>query len=223
MVSLLRLLRARGAWFTVLGVAAIVIGAGWVKRSRGGPHAVDHAVDLVGALAVPLVAYALVGGATGGRTLAGVGRSLVQLGASRARVATSSVAVAMLAAAALSGVIGAAVVAAAHGATDPPLARDALQTLGLCALGGGAYAALFLACAAYFETAWARGAVLVFDAILGDDDGLGAAFTPRAHLRSLLGGDGPFGLAPRESFAVLFVLAILFAALAIRRAARARD
>lgn len=69
---------------------------------------------------------------------------------------------------------------------------------------------------------WGRASLVAVDWILGTDDGLGALLTPRAHLRNLLGGEPPFDALPWQSLAALAVLAIVFAALAIRRAASTR-
>jgi hypothetical protein len=220
--SLLRIVRTPAVRSSVAGVTVITLAWAWTQRLHAARHGADAVADLFGSLALPLLAYALVGANLGGGGLADSGRAFVRLGAPAGRVAVSTVATTMLAAAALGGLLGAAAVAFAHGAGDPPLAHDALQTLAVGATGGAAYAALFLLGSAMAGGFWGRGLLLVIDGILGGGEGLGAAIVPRGHVRSLLGGEAPFDLSPSESLGALAALAIVFAAVAVTRAARAR-
>ncbi len=221
-VPFLRLARSLQTWLSVAGWSALVLGSAWLERRRGAVHGVDHALDLYASIAVPLLVYALVSVAVGAESLAGSGRAILTLGARPLRVALATVLVTAAVSAVLAGGLGALAVAFAHGAGDPPLAQDALHTLGFGALAAIAYAAYFMVGAAVTGRFWGRASLVAVDWILGTDDGLGALLTPRAHLRNLLGGEPPFDALPWQSLAALAVLAIVFAALAIRRAASTR-
>lgn len=221
-IPLLRLLQSRQAWVSTTGWFALVLGSAWLQRRHGAVHGADHALELYASVAVPLLVYGLVGVTVGRRGLAASGRPLVRLGASPGQVALRSVLVTALASALISGLMGAATVALAHGAGDPPVLRDALQTLGFGALAGAAYAAYLMVGAAFVRGFWGRGLLLALDWALGDSDGVGALLTPRAHLQNLLGGEGPLETLPWESLALLATIAVACAALAVRRAARTR-
>jgi hypothetical protein len=216
-----RLLRSRQAWLSFGGWSAFLLVSLLLQRRGGAPHVVDHALDLYATLAVPFLVSALVGAAVGEESLPAAGRPLVALGASRARVAFTTVLVTMAASALVSGVLAAVVVAAGHGPDDPPLLADARQTLGVGALAAAAYAAYFMVGASLAGGVWGRGLFLVLDWIIGSGDGFGALLTPRAHLGNLLGGDAPFDALPWESALALATLAVVFSALAVRRASRA--
>jgi hypothetical protein len=222
LLPVVRVARSRGAWLAAAAWSALVLAAAWRERSHGAVHGAAQALETYASIGVPFVVYALVGAAVAPEELAGSGRPLVRLGASPVRVATATVVIAMAASAALSGLLGGATVAWAHGSADPPLQDDALLTLGVGALAGAAYAAYFLVGSALVARGWGRAALLVLDYAVGTDDGLGALLTPRAHLRNLLGGDAPFDALPSESLVALASLASAGAVLAIWRASRVR-
>jgi hypothetical protein len=221
-IPILRLVQSRLAWLTAIGWSGLVFASAFLQRRHASAHGADHAVDMYGAIAVPLIAYALVSVAVGQNSLARSGRPLVMLGAPRARVALETVLVTMLASALVSGVLGAAAVACAHGSADPPLVEDALHTLEFGAVAAAAYAAYFMVGAALVASFWGRAFLLLVDWILGSDVGFGALLTPRAHLRNLLGGEAPFDAAPWESLLLLVTIAALCATFSVRRAARTR-
>jgi hypothetical protein len=204
----------------VAGSAALVLGSAWREQRQASVHGAAQALDVYATFAVPLLAYALVAASVAPEGLARSGRALVRLGAPRARVARTTVLVAMAASALLCGALGAAAVAWGHGSGDPPLGEDALQTLAFGALAGAAYAAYFMLGSAVVANAWGRAALLLADWLLGSDDGLGALLTPRAHLRNLLGGEAPFDALPWESLLALGALAVVCATLAVLRASR---
>ena len=52
--------------------------------------------------------------------------------------------------------------------------------------------------------------------------GASAVLTPRAHVRSLLGGMAPLDMTARGSFVALAVLVVVCGAIAVRRAGRAQ-
>jgi hypothetical protein len=216
---LARLLRTPRSLLTLGAWCLLAVGFAVAARARGASHGADHAlVGAYGALALPLLAYALVGAVVGARSLAASTAPLVSFGASPARAAAAAVGVAVAACAALGAVLAALVALVAHGADDPPAAADALASAYAGLLGGAAYAAWFAAGASFGRRGTGRTVLLVADYVLGAGRGAVALVTPRAHLRNLLGGEAPMGLSGRASTAVLVALAVVFALLAVRRA-----
>jgi len=217
-----RVVRSRSAWLASAGWSAFILVAAGLQRSHAAPHGADHALDLYSSLALPLLVYALVGAAVGRGTLAGSGRALVRLGGSSAHVALATVVVTMAASALVGGALGAGAVAVAHGSGDPPVVTDSIHTLAFGALAAAAYAAYFMVGASLLAGFWGRALFLVVDWVLGSDDGFGALLTPRGHLGNLLGGEAPFEALPWESLAALATIAVVCAALSVRRASLAR-
>jgi hypothetical protein len=125
--------------------------------------------------------------------------------------------VGVLASAVVAGVVGAVVVLIAHGPADPPLGRDAFTCLWVSALGGAAYAALFAYGASFGSRGAGRAVVLALDWVLGGETTAGV-LTPRAHVRSLLGGEPAAMLPGRASALGLVLLTLFYALLALRRA-----
>jgi hypothetical protein len=203
------------AWFALAVVAAVT-----VARS-GAPNAGDPLGGVFGPLALPFVAYAAVGATLGGDGLARSTRALVAYGASPARVAAVTVALAIAIAAAVACILGVLIAAIAHGPADPPLVRDLLTTGGVSLLGGAAYAALFAFGASIGARGFGRAWLLAADWVLGSSDGFAGVLTPRAHVRSLLGGEAVAELSGRWSAVLLVALTLFFAGLAVRRTQRA--
>ena len=217
-----RVVSARTSWLAVLGASGVALAFASLQHFRVAAHGADRALDIYAAIAVPLLVYGVVQGALGDAGLVGSGRTLVRFGAARGPVALGTVLVAMAASALLCGILGGAVAAWAHGAEDPPAMRDALETFAFGALAGATYAAYFTLASAILPGTWGRGAFLLLDWMLGSGVDVGALFTPHAHVRNLLGGDGPLEMAPWESLIALALMAFIFAALAVRRAMAAR-
>jgi len=221
-LPVLRLTRSWSSWLAFASAAAVALGSAWVQRSHAAIHGADRALDVYSTLVLPLLVYAIVAAGLGRTGLAASGRSLVRLGASRARVAASTVLVTGLASAIACGALGALVAACAHGEGDPPLGEDVTHVLAFSALAGLAYSAYLMVGAALATGAWARLTLLVVDWLVGAGVGLGAAFTPRAHLRNLLGGEPPFDALPWESLAALATIAVVCSGWAVHRASRTR-
>jgi hypothetical protein len=198
------------AW-SALALAAAVC----VRGAAAGPLEAVFAP-----LALPLLCFAVVGAALEGDGLRRSTRPLVALGASPARVAAATLAVACLAAAAVAALTGTCVALIAHGAGDPPIVGDALATAWVSALGGAAYAALFVLGASFGKRGGGRVLVLGVDWLLGSGTGTAALFAPRAHVRALLGGDAVAMLSGRASALCLVGLLLAYASLATARASR---
>jgi hypothetical protein len=216
--SVARLLRGPRAWFGVAAWCALAVAFAMAARTRGSAHGADHVlIDTYGALALPLLAYVIVGAIVGSQSLRMSTASLVAFGAQPMRAAAASIAVAVAGCAVVGAVVAAAVAAVAHGIADPPRLHDAATSAYVGALGGTAYAAWFALGASFGRRGGGRVALLVVDWILGATGSAAALLTPRAHVRNLLGGVPPMDLSQRASAAVLALLAIVSALIAIRR------
>jgi hypothetical protein len=214
-----RLRRTPRAWLPVALWSLLAVGAAAVLRHGRVPsNASETLLSPFGSFAVPLLSYAVVGATLGGDGLSRSTRSLVAFGAAPFRVALGSIAVAMVVAATLSSIVGLLVVVLGHGEGDPPLLLDALATAWVALLGGAAYAAAFAFGASFGKRGGGRAAVLALDWALGSGSETAALVTPRAHLRSLLGGDAVASLSGHASALCLVLLAAAFAWLAARRA-----
>lgn len=222
-LPLARLTRTPRAWLPIAGWLALAVVVAILARSSGSSRVADHVLlGAYGALALPLLVYAVVTATLGGEGLARAGAPLVAFGAKPAHAAVAAVAVAAAASAALGALLAIAVAAIAHGASDPPLARDLATSAWIGALGASSYAAAFAFGASFGARGFGRSAVLVVDWLLGSGNGAASLFTPRAHLRNLLGGSAPLDLSQRASIALLVLLALLYAALAVLRVRRQR-
>jgi hypothetical protein len=203
------------AWF------ALSIGFALAARAGGAAHGADHAlVDAFGSLVLPLVAYSLVGILLGRRSLPAAIAPLVSFGASPRLAAGVTLAAATIACVAAGALLAPAVAVVAHGVGDPPLLGDAVVSAYAGALGGAAYATWFALGASLGRRGGGRAALLVLDWLLGAGRGVSAVVTPRAHLRSLLGGAAPLGWPERASAVVLLVLTAACAAGAVIRSRR---
>ncbi len=215
-----RLTRSPRAWVPVFAWAALAVGAAIALQH--GAHGSADALQVVFAqIVLPLVSFSVVGALLGGDGLARSTRALVAFGATPADVALGTVIAAVASSAITSMILGSAVAALAHGSADPPLLRDVATSAWVAGLGGAAYAALFSFGAAFGRRGLGRSIALVADWLLGAGTSGVALITPRAHVRSLLGGEAVFGLSGRLSAAALVALVALFAGLAVARTRRA--
>ena len=220
-LPLARLTRSPRASVAVVAWAALAVAAAAVLRRSGASATEGALTSIFGALALPLLSFAVVGAALGGDGLARSTRSFVAFGARPAEVALATIGVAVAASALVAAIVGAVVAALAHGPGDAPLAVDALTSAWVAALGGAAYASLFAFGASFGKRGGGRALVLAADWVLGSGAGAAGLFTPRAHVRSLLGGDAVMTLSGRASAGVLVLLTLAFAALATARSRRA--
>jgi hypothetical protein len=205
-------------------VAWVVLGLGFAlaARSRGAAHGADHAlVEAFGALVLPLLAYSLVGALAGPRSLPASTAPLVSFGARPATAAAVVVGIAVVTCGAVAAVLAPIIAVVAHGVSDPPAPGDALASAYVGALGGAAYAAWFAFGASLGRRGGGRTALLLLDWLMGLGQGVPSLLTPRAHLRSLLGGAPPMQWPERASAAALIVIAALCALGAITRSRRA--
>jgi len=222
-IPFLRLLRAPRAWMTIALWGAVALVPAAMARSAATGHGADHALlGMYSVISLPFLASAVLSGVLGRDGLGRSGLVFANFGASPARVALFSVIVAILASSLVGGGLGAVVDALAHGPLDPPLAHDLPRAFSGGALGGAAYAAFFAYGASFGARGFGRSLFLILDWIFGAGTSTSSVFTPRAHVRALLGGAAPLDVSSRASYAVLAVMVIAFTLLATRRASRAR-
>jgi hypothetical protein len=219
--ALLRLLRARGTWLGIGFWVVAAVGPAVVDRLHAAQHGADHALlGLYASIALPFLVYSVLSGVLGRDGLGRSGLALANFGAPPGKVALSTVAVGVVASAFLGGGLGALVDAIGHGALDPPLLRDALRAFEAGALGGSAYAALFAMGASFGARGLGRSIFLVLDWAFGNGVDTASLFTPRAHVRSLLGGPAPLEISGRASYAALTLMVLVFTLVAFRRTSR---
>jgi hypothetical protein len=220
-VPVARLSRTPRSWLPIAAWTLLGLAMAAVARAEAAPNGADHVlVGAFGALLVPLLAYAIVGGTIGGGSLRSSIAPTVAFGAPPARSAAVTVLFAGLVAACACAGLGAIVAAVAHGVDDPPVARDAMTSAYAGALGGAAYAAFFALGASFGRRGGGRAALLVADWLLGSNSSALALITPRGHLRNLLGGSPPWGLGERGSGVALIGLAVFLALVTVRRSRR---
>jgi len=220
-LPLARLTRTPRAWIPVLAWAALALVSSVVLH-RTGASATGGALQAIfGGFALPLLTFTMVGAVLGGDGLTRATRPFVAFGAPPRVIAVATIAVAALASALVAALVGGAVAALAHGSSDPPLARDVLTSAWVAGLGGAAYAAFFSFGASFGKRGGGRAVALVVDWVLGSTSGAAGLLTPRAHVRSLLGGDAVMGLSGRASAIALVALVVFFVALAAARTRRA--
>jgi hypothetical protein len=217
--TLAQILRTPRLWMGLTAWCALVLALAVAARSAGSLRGADYVLSGVyGALVVPFVAYLLVGAVLGGRSLRASTEPLASFGAAPARVAAVTVLVTAGACALLCAALGSVVALVAHGAADPPPVRDAIASGYAGALGGGAYATWLSLGASFGRRGGGRFVWLAIDWLLGANQGAAALFTPRGHLRNLLGDAPPMDLSERASAAALLALAAVCTFLASRRA-----
>jgi hypothetical protein len=214
-VPALRLVRTPRAWLPIAAWAALALVVALSARAHGGASGATTVLRGTFAfLVLPLVAYAVVGATLGASGLRRGIRGLVALGAVPQQAALASVVTAAAFAAAICGLLATVTCLLAHGAHDPPLARDLFTSLWVGALGGATYAAYFSAGAAIGKGTM-RGVLLALDFIVGGGAGVGALVTPRGHVTSLLGGPLCAELSQRASSLVLLVLIVVYGGFAV--------
>ena len=220
---LLRLLRAPRSWLAIGFWIAVAVAPAVVEHLHAVGHGADHALlGFYASIALPFLAYSVLSAVLGRDGLGRAGLPLVNFGAPPGEVALWTVAVAVAVSAILGGGLGAAVDAIGHGPLDPRLIEDAVRALGAGAIGGAAYAAMFAMGASLGARGFGRSIFLVLDWVFGNGVDASALFTPRAHVRSLLGGAAPLEVTGRVSYAALALMIVIFTLLACSRASKTK-
>jgi hypothetical protein len=216
--SLARLLRGPRAWLGVAAWCALAVVFALAARERRAAHGADHVLlQTYGALALPLLSFVIVGAIVASQSLRASAAAVVTFGAQPARAAAASIAVAAAGCAVVGAATAAIVAVVAHGIADPPRLHDAAVSAYVGALGGAAYAAWFSLGSTFGRKGGGRVVLLVLDWLVGANDGAAALFSPRGHVRNLLGGAAPMDLSQRASAVALVLLIVASTLVAIRR------
>jgi hypothetical protein len=216
--ALARLTRTPRTWLTLAVWFPLALAIGLFARAQGLVHSADHVlVDVVGALILPLFVYLLVGAMLGAGPVAAVASPLVGFGARPSSVTVTLVGVGAVACCLCGAVLAATVAVLAHGPGDPPRVRDAIASAYVGGLAGATYACWFFFGAAFGRRGGGRPLALILDWVLGAQDGAAALFTPRAHVRNLLGGAPPLDLPERGSALALVAICVVCLLLTVYR------
>jgi hypothetical protein len=217
--ALAQMLRTPRLWASLTAWGALALAFAVAARTGGSLRGTDYVLSGVyGALVVPFIAYVLVGAVLGGRSLRASTEPLASFGARPARAAGITVLVSAAACALLCAALGAVLALVAHDAAYSAPVRDAVASGYAGALGGGAYATWLSLGASFGRRGGGRVVWLAIDWLLGTNQGASALFTPRGHLRNLMGGAPPMDLSERASAAALLALAAVCTLWAARRA-----
>jgi hypothetical protein len=216
-----RLVRAPRAWGFVLAWGLLALALGASARAQGLVHGADRVLlDAYGSIILPLLAFGLVGMLVGSGSLASAVAPLVSFGARPVLAAASTLLLAVVSTTALGALLASLLAIVSHGAGDPPLVQDTLASAWAGAAGGAAYACFFTLGSSLGRRGGGRALLLFLDWVFGVSTSAVSLFTPRAHLRNLLGGPGPLDFSGGTSAACLLLLAGAYAAVALARSRR---
>lgn len=188
----------------VIGAAVwifVTLVVAWAQRGEGSDEAV---IGSLGGLTLPLMSFTFVSASLFGGSLRSAVAPLVRLGASPLRALLTMFSVPVGASALAGAVVGAIVVAITRTPSSPIV--DLFMTTWIAALGGAAYAALFVAGSSLGKRGGGRSVVLALDFVLGASSGLFGAVSVRGHVRNLLGGVAPLEMSQRTSCVVLMLV-----------------
>ena len=208
-----RVLRRPIALAALLGVALIVVST-VIERRAGSAGAVDRVLGSTFRVILPLVTFGVTAAATGHDRLSDAVWPLARYGASRRDLALGTILFAVAASSALAALFAVVSVVLAHGPSEPPLLRDALQSAWIGALTASAYAAWFSFGAVFWKRGRGRWIPLLLDLLFGASTGLLGAVFPRGNAQSLLGGAAPLHLSQPSSSAALALSALALTLLA---------
>jgi hypothetical protein len=216
--AIARLVRTRrvamwcGLW------VAVALAAALHARHLRLVHGADGAlIGVFGAWVLPILCLVLVRAATGPASLTVSARQIVMFGAVPWKAAAATALVAVAVCAGCGAVLGTSIAVVAHGSGDPPVVRDALASAYAGLLGATAYSALLLAGARPGRRGYGAVVVLIIDLVFGSGSGTWSMFTPRAHLRNLLGGEAPVGISGTASALAIVAIAGVALAFAVAR------
>ena len=189
-----------------LGLAlTFTLGVAMLERAQGAEGAADRALS-GGAfgVALPLVAYFLVGRACAGSSLREALFPLTRHGLDRRPLALGFTLPPALLAMGFGGVASLFVVLLTRGFSDPRVVSDAAMSIWIGLLSGAAYAAAFTGASALGRRGQGRTWLLVADFLLGAGSSFLAFPWPKGHVRNLLGGASVLELSQQGAlFALL--------------------
>lgn len=226
------------SWLVAISVAAGRLGGSWGVGAYLGAAvfvsiaallekrlAVEDAVDstLSGAVfgwAIPLLAYAAVARVSRYGRLDDGATDLVRHGADRRAVVASFVLMTAARLSVVGALLSALGVLVSSVGEASAIRADALTSAWIGALGGAAYVAWFSFGSLWGKAGRGRLLSLVLDWVLGATASAVAVPWPRAHLRSLLGGELVVGLPAWQSSVLLGLFAGLYFLACVLRVAR---
>ncbi len=211
-----RLRTAPTAW-GALGAAAFVVLAAIAERRAAPYGALDRTLTgAVFGITVPLVAFAAVRIVTRAARLDDSVEVLARHGLDRRGLVLGAVTVVGIGVGAFSAVLGWMAVGLGPSTGESAL-RELAPTGWVGVVTGAAYAVLLFAGATVGGSGWGRGAALLADWVLGTGTTLAAVPWPRAHARSLLGGERVADLGPWGTQAALAATIAVGLAFTLRR------
>lgn len=198
---------------TLVGLAlafTFALGVALLERAQGAEGAADRALS-GGAfgVALPLVAYFLVGRACVGSSLREALFPLTRHGLDRRPLTFGFALAPALLAMGFGGVASLFVVLLTRGFADPRLLTDAAMSIWIGLLSGAAYVAAFTGASALGRRGQGRTWLLAADFLLGAGDSFLAFPWPKGHVRNLLGGASVLELS--QTGALLALLGTSFA------------
>jgi hypothetical protein len=213
-----------------LAALSIVAGSGVIEAQSitlesGARRAQTHLLEGVTfGLVIPLLSFALSSRLDAGLD-ALMGSLWVRYGLERRAFALGRLAFPVALTSAVALVVGSLALGLGAASSDPALGLDASGSTSWTALSSCAVLAAvsYTACLALAQLlggAWGRSLFLIGDWLLGSGDGLAALPWPRAHVRSLLGGDAVFDMAPATSGLWLAALTLTCLLLYVRKVPR---
>lgn len=211
--------RVRGKPLYLVLATAVVFAAciGFIERQSSSYAAADRALGAVVRLAVPLSAFAVVAICTGRRRLDEAVWCVARFGLSRRSVTLGLVGAAAAVSATLAVLLVVVTLLSAYGLSGVSWA-DVGTSVWIAALGGAAYAAWLGLGASFMRAGRGRWLALLGDFLLGASVGPAGLPWPRAHLRSLLGGEAVMDLPQTSSSAVLGAMVVVLVLTASLRA-----
>jgi hypothetical protein len=215
--------RLGGAWGVgaYLGAAAFVVSAALFEKRLEPAQAAD--VALTGAVfgwAIPLLAYSAVARVSRYGRLDDASREIARHGGDRRMTVAYFVLMTAARVGVVGGLLSAMTVLLASSGAAAAIRVDALTSGWIGALGGVAYVTWFSLGSMWGREGRGRLIALVLDWVLGAGASFIAAPWPRAHLRSLLGGELVLGLPAWQSSVSLGLLAGLYFLACVGRVAR---
>lgn len=213
-----RLPPRRVAVLALLGALASS-GVALAVRSSSPLAAPNVVASLVFGLVLPLTAYGAVSTGSGSTDLSSATWPAARRGFSRRPVAMGLALAAFVATLAVVFPVLLVGFGVAYRAT-PGFSKDCVTSGGLVALGAAAYVSAFSLASTAMRRGRARSLLLCLDFFVG---AFGSAFSlpfPRAHLRSLLGGEAVAMLSQRQSSGALLTLTLVAFVMALVRLRR---
>jgi hypothetical protein len=214
-------LRGRAVAAAAAGILALVSLLSWAARHFEVDDAVDHVLGgAVFGVVLPLVAYAAIGRVCGELRLEEAVRPISRHGGDRRAAVLGLVVATAFRVASLGVALAALAVLFARGRFDGPALIDAFTSAWIGALGGAVYVVWFALGALFLKGGKGRAVALGVDWIFGTATSAVALPWPRAHLRSLLGGELVAGLPEWQSTVALYALGAVYLSLVSLRVAR---